>query len=130
MQSRRQVTTSQTTVSVKGTDPDKKAIFRAYQIIWYVLGVIETFLVFRFLFKIFGANPLTPFVRFLYGFSEGFVAPFRGIFPVGVVEGSVFEWAALVAMAVYVVLAYGIIYLFQLVKPVDPQDVEEVIDNP
>lgn len=109
---------------------EKKLIFRTYQVMWYLLGLIETLLLFRFAFKMFGANQGAPFVRALYAVSDGLTWPFRGIFPVGAVEGSVFEWSSLVAMAVYAVIAYGLIYLIQLVKPVDQEDVEEAVDNP
>src|SRR5260221_1470445 len=108
----------------------KKVIFRAYQIIWYILGVIETLLVFRFLFKLLGANSGSPFVRFVYTLSSTFVQPFRGIFPITAVEGSVFEWTSIVAAAVYGVVAYGLVYLLQLVKPVEPEEVEQAVDNP
>ena len=108
----------------------KKVIFRTYQVIWYVLGVMETLLLFRFIFKLLGANPGTPFVRFLYSISGIFLTPFRAIFPTTTVEGSIFEGSTLVAMAIYVVIAYGIVHLFQLVKPVKSDEVERVVDNP
>lgn len=108
----------------------KKVIFRTYQIIWYILGVIEILLAFRFVFKLLGANSGSPFVQGIYNASNGLIRPFRGIFPTPVVEGSVFEWTTLVAIAVYAVIAYGIVYLLQLVKPVNPQEVEENVDNP
>ncbi len=108
----------------------KKAIFRTYQIIWYFLGVIETFLGFRFLFRLLGANPGSPFVRFVYTISGTLLAPFRSIFPTTKVEGSFFEWSSLVAMAIYAVISYGLVYLFQLIKPLEPEEVERVVDNP
>lgn len=109
---------------------EKKLIFHTNQIIWYVLGIIETLTFFRFVFKIFGASQASPFVRVLYAASDGIIYPFRGIFPVASANGSVFEWASLVAMAVYAVFAYGLVYTIQLVKPVDPEDIEEAVDNP
>jgi len=122
---------SQSTVTPKSTDlKKKKVIFRTYQIIWYILGVIETLLAFRFVFKLLAANPGSPFVRGIYNASSSLIAPFRGIFPTPVVEGSVFEWTTLVAVVVYAVVAYGIVYLLQLVKPVEPQEIEETVDNP
>jgi uncharacterized protein YggT (Ycf19 family) len=109
---------------------EKKLIFRTYQVIWYLLGLVETLLLFRFTFKLFGASQASPFVRVLYAASDGLTYPFRGIFPVGAVDRSIFEWASLVAMAVYAVFAYGLVYTLQLVKPVDPEDIEEAVDNP
>ncbi len=45
------------------------------------------------------------------------------------VEGSVFEWSTIVAGFVYAVVAYGLIQLFQLVKPTNPQEVEEKVNS-
>ena len=108
----------------------KKAIFRVYQIIWYALGLVEILLGFRFFFKLLAANPVSPFVQLVYSLSNGLVFPFRGIFPTPVIEGSVFEWTDLVAASVYAFIAYGLLYLFQLVKPVKSQEVNETVDNP
>src|SRR5687768_6999976 len=105
---------------------EKKAIFRAYQVIWYILGVFETLLLFRFIFRLSGASPASPFVRMIYDFSGMLVAPFRGIYPQLGFERAALEWVTLVAMVVWAIIAYAIVYLFQLVKPVDESEVEEV----
>lgn len=107
----------------------KKAIFRAYQVIWYILGVIEVLLAFRFVLRLLGANPNSGFVSLIYGVSSPFIAPFRGIFPTPSFEGSVLEWATLIAMIVYAVVAYGIVYLLQIGKPVGPEEVERSVDT-
>lgn len=117
---------------MQGTRADlqeKTVIFRSYQVIWYLLGVAEVLLGFRFILKAGGANPGSPFVAFVYTLSGALVAPFRGVFSSTAVEGSVIEWASLLAMLVYVVAAYALIHLFQLIKPVNPKEVEEVVDN-
>lgn len=107
----------------------KKAIFRIYQIIWYILGVIETLLVFRLVLKALGANSTSGFTNLIYTISDPFALPFRGIFQTQVVEGSVFEWSTIVAGVVYFILAYGIVQLFQMAKPTNPQEVEEKVNN-
>ncbi|OGG05845.1 hypothetical protein A2872_03095 [Candidatus Gottesmanbacteria bacterium RIFCSPHIGHO2_01_FULL_42_12] len=108
----------------------KKAIFRAYQVIWYGLGVVEVLLFFRFSLKLLAANSGSPFVSWVYSLSAPLVRPFLGIFPVVATGGLVFEQSTLLAMAVYAVIAYGLVYLFQLVKPVDSDEVEQAVDNP
>lgn len=107
----------------------KKAIFRTYQVIWYILGVIEALLIFRVLLKALGANPNIGFTNLIYNISNPLAIPFRGIFPTPVVEGSVFEWSTLIAGAVYALVAYGVVQLFQLVKPTNPQEVEQKVDT-
>ena len=107
----------------------KKAIFRAYQVIWYILGVIEVLLTFRIVLKALGANSYSGFANLIYALSNPLALPFRGIFQTNVVEGSVFEWSTIVAGLVYAILAYGIIQLFQLVKPTNPVEVEEKVNS-
>jgi len=108
---------------------EKRVIFHAYQIIWYVLGIFETLLMFRFMFKLSAASPRSPFVQMIYGITQPLVVPFRGIYTTTAVEGSAFEWVTLVAMLVYVILAYGVVQLFQLIKPADEEEVEQLVDN-
>ncbi|MBI3573052.1 MAG: hypothetical protein HY092_02535, partial [Candidatus Kerfeldbacteria bacterium] len=42
----------------------KKRIFYSYQIIWYVLSLMEIILSFRFVLKLLGANPSSGFATF------------------------------------------------------------------
>ena len=107
----------------------KRAIFRTYQVIWYVLGVIEVLLAFRVFLKLLGANTYSSFTTFIYGLSSIFSQPFAGILGISSNSGMVFEWSTIIAMAVYAVLAYGLVALFQLVKPTNPQEVDESIEN-
>lgn len=104
----------------------KKKIFRLYQVIWYVLGVIEVILAFRVILKLLGANPFSGFTNFVYAISNPFALPFAGILGVTGESGMILEWSTFIAMAVYAILAYGIVTLFQLVKPTSQAEVEEV----
>src|SRR4051812_18850090 len=98
----------------------KKTIFRTYQIIWYVLGVLEVILAFRFILKILAANPLSGFASLVYSLSGPFVLPFVGVLRISTAPsvGTVFEWPTLLAMAVYWLVAFGLVQLFQFIKPV------------
>lgn len=107
----------------------KKVIFRAYQVIWYILGVIEVLLAFRFVLRLLAANPNSGFVSFIYGVSSPFIAPFRGIFRTPNFSGAVIEWSTLLAMVVFAVVAYGIVRLLQIGKPVEPDEVERTVDT-
>ncbi len=108
----------------------KKVIFRTYQIVWYILGVIEVLLTFRVLLKILGANSNSIFVSLIYILSDPFAIPFRGIFGVTMApNGAYFEWSTLVAMIVYLLVAYGLVHLIQLIKPTTPQEVNEKVEN-
>ena len=65
----------------------------------------------------------------IYNVSDPFALPFAGIFGITVSQGNVFEWSTFVAMAVYAVVAYGIVKLFQLIKPTNPVEVSESVDK-
>ena len=56
------------------------------------------------------------FVSFMYGVTAPLVAPFRGIFPDTATGFNVFEASALVAMAIYLLIGWGIVALIKLVS--------------
>jgi uncharacterized protein YggT (Ycf19 family) len=107
----------------------KKTIFRFYQIIWYALTVIEFLLGFRFFLKAFGANPFNSFANFIYALSDPFALPFSGLFRSGISNSYVIEWSTLFAMVVYLLVAYGLVEIFQFVKPVTKEEVEQTVDE-
>ena len=106
----------------------KKTIFRFYQIVWYVLSIIEILLIFRFALRALGANPYVGFTAFIYTLSGPFAYPFLGIIAPSVTGANVMEWSTIIAGIVYLLVAYGIVELSQFVKPVSPQEVTDVVD--
>ncbi|TSC68863.1 MAG: hypothetical protein G01um101456_473 [Parcubacteria group bacterium Gr01-1014_56] len=98
--------------------PTTRPLYRGTQIVWYILGFIEVLLAFRFVLKLLGANPAAGFTSFIYGVTYIFAAPFLNVFRITQVAGSIFEWTTLLAMFVYLVLAFGIIKLFLMGKTV------------
>lgn len=122
-------TTTRVEPAVKGETPQKvfekkKTIFRFNQIIWYILGFIEVLLIFRFVLKALGANPFSGFASLIYSATEPLTAPFRGILNVATTGTSVIEWSTIIAAVVYLSIAWGIVYLLDLVYPITPEDVE------
>lgn len=115
--------------SPQKTYQTKKAIFRSYQVIWYILGVVEVLLAFRVVLKFLGANAFSGFTNFIYAISGPFALPFAGILGTTASSNLIFEWSTLIAMAVYAIVAYGIVALFQLIKPTNPEEVEQTVDN-
>lgn len=95
-----------------------KPLYRSTQVVWYVLGVIEVLLAFRFILKLLAANPSAGFTNFIYTLTTPFASPFLNVFRVSQVEGNVLEWTTLLAMAVYWVIAWGAIKLLVMGKPV------------
>jgi len=90
-------------------------IARTKQIVYFVFGIINVLLLLRFIFLALGASEASPFVNFIYGLSHPFVLPFQGIFGEPSFDGSVLEWASLVGIAIYMLLAYGLARLIELV---------------
>lgn len=77
----------------------------------------EIMLAFRIFMLAFSANASTPFVKFVYETSGDFLDPFRGIFPPRQVsETGYLDVAALFAMIVYGLLAWGFSALIKYIN--------------
>lgn len=109
--------------------PSTKPLYRGTQIVWYILGLIEILLAFRFILKLFGANAAAGFTSFIYGATYIFAAPFLSVFRITKVAGSVFEWTTLLSMFVYWVLAFGIIKLLLMGKTVSTPEAAAKLDE-
>lgn len=107
-----------------------KPLLRGTQIVWYLLGLLEVLLAFRFILKLMGANPLAGFTSFVYTFSSPFTAPFLAVFKSTAVQGSIFEWTTLLAMLVYWMVALAIVRLFLMSKTVStPEAADKLKDE-
>jgi hypothetical protein len=95
-----------------------KPLYRGTQIVWYIVGLIEILLVFRFFLKLLAANPNAGFTSFIYNITYVLATPFLNVFKVTRVEGSVFEWTTILAMFVYWLIGWGIIKMFLMSKTV------------
>lgn len=109
--------------------PTTKPLYRGTQIVWYILGLLETLLAFRLILKMLGANAAAGFTSFIYGATKLFVAPFLNVFRISKVEGSIFEWTTLLAMLVYWLIAWGIVKLFFMGKTVSTPEAAAKLDN-
>lgn len=98
--------------------PTTKPLYHATQIVWYIVGILEILLAFRFALKLLGANSQAGFTNFIYMSTNMFAAPFLNVFRITQVAGSVTEWTTLLAMLVYWMLGLGIIKLFLIGKTV------------
>jgi hypothetical protein len=79
-------------------------------IVYLIAVFIEVILLLRVALLFFSANPLTPFVNFVYSTSNYFMAPFRGIFPAHPAEltGGYLDTSALFAALVYLIIVAAI----------------------
>lgn len=109
--------------------PSTKPLYRGTQIVWYILGVVEVLLAFRFVLKLLGANPDAGFSSFIYVVTHFLAAPFISVFRVSQVAGSTFEWTTLLAMFVYWALAVGIVRLFLMGRTVSTPEAASKLKN-
>ena len=95
---------------------EERATNTADRIIWLLAGLITILLGFRFVLALLGANPNNAFASFIYGLSRPFVAPFFGLFGYDSAFTGVgrFEFYTLIAIAVYLVLAWIISRIINL----------------
>lgn len=106
-----------------------KPLFRVTQIVWYLVGILEALLAFRFVLKLLGANPAAGFTNFIYSISQPFVSPFLNVFriptaPVSSSVSSTLEWTTLLAMLVYFLIALAIVKLMAMSRPVTQTEAE------
>lgn len=89
-------------------------------VVYFVFGLLEILLAFRFILRLLGASVASSFVSFIYNLSAIFTWPFQGIFHSGVTEGvetaSVFEPATLIAILVYAILAWIVVQVVRILS--------------
>ncbi len=117
------VTTQKDNTSTATTTPAKRQATSSQTVeylIYFLFGALEILLAFRLILKLTGASLSSAFVGLIYGLTGIFILPFEGIFHRGFTQGvettSVLEPSTLIAIIVYVVLAWGIVKLLQILS--------------
>ena len=82
--------------------------FKATQMIWLLLSLLEGAIALRVVFKLIAVNAAKPFATLLYAVTNLFVAPFASLIGALSAEGMVLEISSLIAMLVYLLIAWGI----------------------
>ena len=73
--------TPTTNVNVGPAAVANDVVVAVTRVVMLVFTVLEVLLLFRFGFKLAGANASQPLVAWLYAFTEPLARPFQGIFP-------------------------------------------------
>lgn len=117
-----------TTQHVSGQE-GRIATFKATQLIWLLLGILEVLLALRFVFKLIGVNAANTFATFLYGFTNLFTFPFASLTAAPAANGMVFEFSTLIAMAVYALLGWAVVKLVNVVfyRPRGPVSTRQTV---
>lgn len=89
------------------------------RLVWFIAGLMAILLAIRFVLLAAGANEATGFAQLIYGLTGWMVAPFAGLFgrPItypGAAGTAVLEWESLVAIVVYLLIAWVLTRLAQL----------------
>ncbi|MHB0867018.1 MAG: hypothetical protein ACYC6B_07060 [Thermoleophilia bacterium] len=90
-------------------------IGRINGIIWLLLGILEVIIGMRVVLKVLAANPDNGFASFVYRIARVFVWPFFGLVAEPTSNGSVLEVSSIIAMIVFLLIAWGITRLVYLV---------------
>ncbi len=109
--------------------PTTKPLFRGTQVVWYLFALLEILLLFRFGLKFAGANPGAGFTSFIYAVTWPFAEPFIAVFRTTSVGDQVFEWTTLLAMVVYLLIAWGLSNLLTMSKTVSTPEAAAKLDE-
>lgn len=112
----------------KITKPNK-ILYHSSQIIWYILGLIEIILAFRFILKLLAANPSASFTNLTYTLSYPLVAPFLNVFKTARLEANIFEWTTLLAMSIYALIAWAIVKIFFMTKEISDSEAGDKLER-
>lgn len=104
-------------------------IYRGMRIVWYIVNIIEILLVFRFILRMFGANPNAGFSSFIYNLTYPLVAPFINVFGISEVQNNTIEWPTILAMIIYWLIGWAIVKLFFVGKPVSTAEAAHRINK-
>jgi len=102
-------TVSEVQTTQKEPDRERRIFtFKATQLIWLFLGVLEGLLALRFVLKLIAANPESPIANFIYAITNLFLMPFTGLTATPSAGGMVLELSTMIAMVVYGLIAWAI----------------------
>ncbi|MCX6039215.1 MAG: YggT family protein [Chloroflexi bacterium] len=104
-------TNTESEVQTTQKEPERERrifTFKATQVVWLVLGILEALLALRFGLKLIWANPASPIAVFIYGFTSLFLFPFAGLTGTPAAGGMVLEISTVIAMVVYALIGWAI----------------------
>src|SRR5512141_2993735 len=81
--------------------------FKVTQLIWLFLGILEALIALRIVLKLIGANPESPIVALIYGFTYLFLFPFAGLVGTPAAGNMQLELSSFFAMLIYALIAWA-----------------------
>ncbi len=104
-------TNTESEVQTTQKEPERERrifTFKATQLVWLLLGILEVLFALRFFLKLIAANPASPIAVFIYGFTGLFLLPFAGLTGAPAAGGMVLEFSTVIAMVVYGLIGWAI----------------------
>lgn len=103
--------------------------FKATQLVWLLFGLLEGTLGLRVIFKLIAVNPENPFAAFLYRVTDIFLWPFQSLIGAPAAGGMVLEISTIIAMIVYLLIAYALERLIYLLfyRPRGPVSTRQTV---
>jgi len=89
--------------------------FKATQLIWLLLGILEAMIALRIMLKLIGANPESGIVALIYGFTAIFLFPFIGLIDSPSAGNMVLELSSMFAMLIYALVAWVVARIVWLI---------------
>ena len=102
---------SETEVRSEQWEPDRNRqifTFKATQLVWLLLGILEGLLALRLLLKLIAANPNSGIAAFIYALTGLFLIPFNGLTITPSAGGMVLEISTMFAMLVYGLIGWAL----------------------
>jgi hypothetical protein len=90
------------------------ALRKATNLVWWFTGIVEGLIGLRVVLRMIAANPGNPFANFIYTLSNIFLWPFQTLVNNPSSEGVVLEVSSIIAMIVYLLLAWVFVELLWL----------------
>lgn len=82
--------------------------WRPVQLVYLIFGIIEGLLLIRLVLKLLGANPHAAFASWDYNVTNIFMGPFKNLLPTIGNEQSQLEISVVVAVLVYMLIAWAV----------------------
>lgn len=110
--------TTTTQVSSSQREPEREQrifTFKMTELIWLLFGILEAVIAIRIGLKLIGANPESPIVALIYGFTTLFLYPFMGVVASPSAGNMELELSSMFAMLIYALVAWALERLVWLV---------------
>lgn len=82
--------------------------FKLTQLVWLLFGILVALIALRIGLKLIGANPESPIVALIYGFTYLFLFPFEGLVASPTMGSMVLELSSMFAILIYGLIAWAV----------------------